>query len=165
MKDEIYLLQGVFFFEDSSLGIGYDLLIGERATIQTFQAYATFQAVISPYVDGCEGFGGGMSDRFGESLLSDVKISEKKISFAKQYKNRPPIYYQFENKGGKGTWWEGTYKGKDTGEGLAHCLVQIVNNSFFMPESIKCPECGKKMKLEKGIFGCPSCGTVLNTLQ
>ncbi len=138
MKKSTYLLQGVFFFEDIGFCIGHDPEIGERVVIGKCQAYALFNAVISSFADGRPGLGGVMMDRFGTSRLRNIILSKVKISFTKQYENRPPIFYNFESKDAKGGWWKGTYQGKDCGEGLAHCFIKIVDSAFFLAKNIKC---------------------------
>lgn len=121
----IYLLQGLYFNEILSYGIGIKPGIGvvreDSLPYHFFQGMVTVQ----PEHTVC----GYIKDKFGEADIYNFRISEKKMSFRKCYKDRSAIYYSFD-KFADG-FWVGSYTGTDVGKGKVHCLVTSVNEGFF----------------------------------
>lgn len=123
-----WLIQGFFFQEKVSLGIAHasEQKGGARAVIRTNPMYYMWSGVI--YTDEDGNLTGEVLDYFGESELTDVVISKKRISFQKRYKARTDtIDYGFGPKDGT---WIGKYSGKATGEGVANCILTEVTDAF-----------------------------------
>ncbi len=125
---KLYLIQGIIFQNDHVLGIGYKPDIGTAVTIQKAMLYAVFNGVIGPLNEEGD-YGGEMNDKWGESSITNFKISDTELSFTKQYKNRPPIEYLFDEK--EGSTWIGTYQGQDCGTDDSKCFVTEIDESFF----------------------------------
>lgn len=132
-KEKLYALQGIIFQKGFSFAIGEKPGIGTAAKIEQTFNYGMFHAVIGPSSENPEILCGHMSDRWGNSIITDFMISEKELSFAKRYTNRPAIHYIFGNKE-DGTW-KGIYEGPDCGRGTCKCVVIEINESFFDPMS------------------------------
>lgn len=134
--EKVYLIQGIFFFENSGLDIGFDKKIGERAMIQKQPTYALFSGVISSCTDGSDKLGGIINDSFGDAELVDIIISDNAVSFTKRYlKGHGLIHYEFSKKAGDNIF-QGKYKGKSHGKGicgLAKCILNVIDESFFLP--------------------------------
>ena len=139
-KQEIYLLQGIFFYHGfAGFGIGFDPGIGERVTVETETQYDMFNGIVSFRKDNSYKLGGVMSDRFGDSELTDIAVSKDIFYFTKRYlktiSSPKPIFYEFKRKNEQGIW-QGRYKGESTGEGSAQCIINVVDEDFFLPCSL-----------------------------
>lgn len=128
---KFYLIQGVIFQEGSFFSLGNKLEIGVAVKIHKAMFYAMFHAVVGSSDDEKEVFCGQMNDKWGDSEITDFKMSKKELSFTKKYENRPPINYFFNIKAGN--VWMGRYTGADCGKGTSKCIVTPVNEYFFKP--------------------------------
>jgi hypothetical protein len=78
---------------------------------------------------------GSLHDHYGYSALTEVKMTEKSLSFKKQYERRNDvIVYKLKK---TGDIWVGSYSGKATGTGASRCVTQITNEAFFRPEGLE----------------------------
>jgi hypothetical protein len=112
----LYLIQG-FFFQKELCSI-YSSRFMYSGTIYTEEHS------VCPVM-------GKMVDHFGESLLYDVIISPKKISFVKLYMHRSDfIHYNLTKKEGI---WIGSYSGLLPAIGVTKCIVTEVLEDFFLP--------------------------------
>ncbi len=136
----LYLIHGIYFYEASLPGIGYKPGIGEAVIMRHGNCYSLFSGVIAPLLNSTPDkneYGGNLTDYFGESFLTDVKISTNKLSFKKTYKDSKNILkYSFKK---EGDVWLGSYKGKNI-KGLAKCFLQKIDESFFADENGNKPE-------------------------
>lgn len=129
---EIYSIQGIIFQEGSVFGLGHKPGIGTAVTIQKAMLYSMFHAVVGPSDDG-KTLCGHMNDQWGDSEITNFKISEEEMSFTKKYANRPPINYLFQPSSNKNSVWLGKYIGFDCGKGVAKCIVVPIDENFFEP--------------------------------
>jgi hypothetical protein len=130
-KEKLYSLQGIIFQKGLVLGLGEKSGIGIAVKIQQAINYGMFHAIVGPSEEDPKILCGHMSDRWGNSKITDFKISEEELSFTKWYENRPPIDYTFVFK--KENVYHGVYEGDDCGTGLCKCIVNEINKSFFDP--------------------------------
>jgi hypothetical protein len=113
----LYLIQG-FFFKTGAHGCGFSRFM-YSGTIYTGEHNNDYPVM------------GKMIDHFGESLLYDVIISPKKISFVKLYMHRSDfIHYNLTKKEGI---WIGSYSGLLPAIGVTKCIVTEVLEDFFLP--------------------------------
>lgn len=126
----LYLIQGFFFQRRGLVGIRHTIE-GAIAVIQQGLVRDQFAGVLFPSDQDPEEYNGLMSDRIGESELSDVVITEDEFSFTKKYTFRDdPIRYTFHN---EGDIWVGTYTGPAVGSGTANCILTKVSKDLFDP--------------------------------
>ncbi len=130
MKKQLYLIQGIIFQNGNILGTAYKPGIGVAVSIQKVMIYAICNGIVGPSAVK-EIYNGHMTDKWGESGITDFKISDTELSFTKNYANRPPIEYYFDKK--EGNIWLGSYQGRDCGTGDSKFIVTEINESFFEP--------------------------------
>lgn len=133
IMEKFYTIQGIIFQQGRIFGLGNKLGIGTAVKIQEAMIYAMFHAVIGPSEEG-ESFCGHMSDRWGNSAITNFKISDEELSFTKHYEDRPPINYLYGKK--DGNVWFGGYAGINCGRGISKCVVLPINEYFFDPNFI-----------------------------
>ena len=131
--NKIYLLQGIIFQNGSIYGIGNKPGIGSAATIKPAMIFAMFHGIVGPNV--LNELTGEMSDKWGESSITNFELTENTLTYIKHYNCRPPIHYSFTKK--EDGSWSGKYSGIDCGEGEANIHVVETFESFLSPESIK----------------------------
>lgn len=134
-SNSVYLLQGLFYQDVVTYGIGQKPGVGEAAYCTSNLHHVLFSGVIAPPPNDLKGpLAGALQDHFGMSTLSEVTLSEEKLEFTKRYdKRRDEIRYLFEKK--DGDLWIGTWDGLRVGTGFAKCLVTAVTKDFFDPAS------------------------------
>lgn len=71
---------------------------------------------------------GGLTDRWGRSKLSNIQLSEDRLSFTKRYDFRPALEYAFVLHEGI---WLGSYTGLDAGRGESWCILHEVKDEMF----------------------------------
>jgi len=130
---KLYSIQGIIFQQGYVFGLGNKPRVEIAVKIQETMIYAMFQAVVGPSEED-ESFCGHMNDKWGNSKITNFKISDEVLSFTKMYKNRPPINYFYDKK--DGDVWFGGYIGIDCGRGISKCIVVPINEYFFDPEFI-----------------------------
>ncbi len=136
MERNLYALQGIIFQQGKIFGTAYDQSIGIVATIKDAMIFAMFHGIVGSSKDNEKGFCGSMNDKWGESKITNFRLSDSELSFTKQYlikgmpyTGRPVIEYVFDKK--EGGIWFGTYSGQDCGEGKSKCVVTKIKESFF----------------------------------
>lgn len=133
MKQKIYSLHGVFFQANLRLALGHKPGIGTAVKIVPTNEYTMFHALVGPDEFLRERFSGIMQDRYSESAIKDLMLTETSLEFTKFYRNRPGIEYQFsKNQAGI---WVGTWNGADCGSGEAKCTLVELDQDFIIPES------------------------------
>lgn len=132
-----WLIQGVYFQNQSWLDVVCVPVEGNIAVVKSGLIRATFAGVIYPDQNSALiSFVGEMCDSVGISILTDVTVSETRVSYTKRYKNRREIgeiVYEFVHK--EGPIFVGTYGGENVGNGIARCILTPVEPSFFDPIS------------------------------
>ena len=132
-----WLIQGIFFQNQSWLGVRCvpiegDIVVIERGLIQTL-----FSGVIGPDTrSSVPTLMGEMLDPIGMSLLTDVWVSDTEVRFTKNYRKRGDIgaiLYTFSHK--EGSVFVGNYEGLNVGNGIARCVLTPVEPTFFDPFS------------------------------
>ena len=135
---KLFLIQGLFFQEQPSFGIGFKEDVGEAVFVSQQMIRCFFSGFIGPKpeTDKESPFLNGMlQDHYGEAMITDALISPDSISFTKVYLRRSdPIFYEFTKK--EGDDWLGTYNGPAVGNGWAKCQIKEVEESFFDPTSL-----------------------------
>ncbi|MES3005586.1 MAG: hypothetical protein V4664_01415 [Patescibacteria group bacterium] len=112
------MIQGVFFF----------------AYFEEPLLYYHFAGMIHPSEDEASILVGQLTDKFGDSTLSDVCIGDEEITFTKQYaRRRDIIHYCLRKASTPLNLWVGTYKGTGTGTGRVNCLITEVPMGFLSP--------------------------------
>lgn len=130
----MFLIQGVFFQEQEFFQPMMVSGDGMVAGIRSHLIYDMFGGVIFRDPKTQE-LSGGMTDHYGESVLSNISMTETRFSFVKQYNGRGDnIAYLFEK--GSGNLWIGGYQGVATGAGNSHCILTEVPDDFFVPKPI-----------------------------
>ena len=133
---KLLLIQGVFFQAARGFNVGYDSEMGAVATIAKVLKQGVYHAIVG-HDDGSSEkvFSGQMHDYVGYSTVTDLEMTETKLSFTKQYPGRQPISYVFNIK--EGNVWTGTWEGPDCGCGVTNCIVTEVSDTFVqMEESV-----------------------------
>lgn len=130
-KIKLYSLQGIIFQQGYAFGLGQKPGIGTAVKIQKAFNYGMFQAIIGQSEENENELCGHMSDRWGQSKITNFKLDDKELSFTKWYDRRPPIDYVFTDK--KENVWLGNWEGEDCGTGPCKCVVAEIDESFFDP--------------------------------
>jgi hypothetical protein len=126
------MLSGIFFQHQKWLEIGMgpegSAVFIEEGLCQF--AYAGF--IYSDRHNLLGACAGGMIDRFGPSVLSEILLLPEDISFNKQYShsNNPPIKYSLKK---QGEFWTGTYSSPKVGTGNTRCLINEIPKDFLSP--------------------------------
>ena len=135
MKQQIYLIQGIFFQKGHTFGLANKPGIGTAVTISDTLLHSVFSGVIVSEDNDSTQLVGEMMDHYGKSVIMHFMVSVNKVSFIKTYKHRGDIIeYVFTKK--RGNIWIGGYNGRSTGEGDAHLILTPVEESFFEPMSV-----------------------------
>jgi hypothetical protein len=129
----IYLLQGLFFQDVVTYGIGQKPGIGEAVYQTKNLHHVLFSGVIAPDPQDVKGpLFGALQDQFGVSNLTEVTFSDEKLEFIKQYDRKfDEIKYSFKKK--DGNLLIGTWEVASGHTGFAKCLVTAVDEKFFDP--------------------------------
>jgi len=132
-KNEVFLIQGLFFTEDYALGIGFDPEIGERVIMKPAMFRTMFAGIIK--LDEGGNGEGALFDYYGDSILTNIKLTEEKLNFVKKYNNRNDIIcYKLKKVAGL---WVGFYNGQATGKGAVRCILQATDEKFFLPSGLE----------------------------
>lgn len=131
MNEQLYSLQGIIFQKGHTFGTAHKPGVGIAVTMQEAVNYSMFHAVVSTDEYEPQTLSGHMSDRWGQSTITEFIMNENGISFKKEYGGRPPIRYSFREK--KDDIWYGTYTGPDCGTGTTKLIVTPINELFFTP--------------------------------
>ena len=129
---KIYLLQGIIFQKGHSVSLGFDSIIGTRATRTPSVHFTIFHGIVWQTEDDQEMFEGLMyNDRWGDSEITDFKYTSGKIKFKKRYKNgnRESIEYVFTKK--EDCFWYGTYTSDDHGTDNVTLTITETTEEFF----------------------------------
>lgn len=126
------LITGFFFQNSLTFGVRMKA-DGAGVFVRDMTLRTMFSGVIGPE---CGLLVGRMTDHYGESELFDVVLGPKALWFTKRYVQRDDlVLYKFK-KGADGIW-RGTYDGRATGRGEAHCVLMEVPEDFFLPKKKK----------------------------
>ena len=132
----IFLIQGVFFQNQEWLGTRMVPVEGMVAVIEKGLIWDMYAGVIRPNPNFPGQLIGGMKDHYGESILSDIEVSDIQVKFTKKYNRRDDkIEYLFKVK--DGNTWAGEYHGDVVGQGLSRCIVTEMDDSFGDPFVLK----------------------------
>lgn len=134
MEKKLFLIQGLFFANDYIMGISHDPEIGERATINQAMFRTMFAGVIR-FSEDYPGGEGALLDHYGTSILSEVELTDDKLSFKKRYDHRRDIILYELNK--SGDCWAGSYSGNAVGTGAVKCQLLPIGEDFFMPTGLE----------------------------
>jgi hypothetical protein len=127
---KLLLIQGVFFQATRNFSVGYDSNEGAVAVIAKVLKQSVYHAIVRHGDSPSETtFSGQMHDHVGYSTITDLEMTETKLSFIKQYPSRQAISYVFNKK--EGNVWTGIYEGPDCGRGFTNCIVTEVSEAFF----------------------------------
>lgn len=124
----MFFINGMFWQEGLVPYVGNDQIMGEVVMLGIKQTEALFSGVIGLLAySGTDGY---LKDTFGESDVSDVKLSRTNLSFTKQYIHREDtISYSFTR--GSDDVWVGTWEGDAVGKGEAKCILTKIPQTFF----------------------------------
>ncbi|MEK9131715.1 MAG: hypothetical protein AAB447_02275 [Patescibacteria group bacterium] len=129
----MFLIQGVFFQNRQYLGLACVPIEGAVVTINEGLFQTMFAGIIfSDQRQSRNNLRGYMLDTCGESVLKDISVSDREVSFTKHYDRRKDIIkYSFTVK--HGNTWIGQYSGDAVGVGLARCMITEVDDDFLLP--------------------------------
>lgn len=129
-KIEPFILVGVFFQPGIALSIGHDAE-GARACVRKIVNQTLFTAVFN--FDDPERTTNGvgqMTDHYGYALITNIELTQDKLTFTKQYHDRTDtIKYSFAR---RGDFWVGEYAGARVGTGNANCIVHKTVQELFV---------------------------------
>ena len=134
MKKTLYSLQGIIFQSNKALTLGYKPGIGTAVMIQDIINYSMFHSIVSTDDENPSSglLTGAMHDRWGDSIITDFRMTPNHIGFTKTYFGRPAIYFNYPK---HDVHWEGKYHGADCGSGNTKIMVIEIEESFFeLPE-------------------------------
>lgn len=152
-KDNIsiaFLIQGVFWQKRQWLDTALEPIEGYVAVIKTGVVEFMYQGAVCASPESLLGeMSGSTTDHFGRSQITKFVMEQSRLSFVKQYGDKPyGIAYVFPVK--KGNIWEGYYEGpSNVGCGLTRCVVTEVPMEFFDPSALLermkkfCPKLGQ----------------------
>jgi len=129
VASKLWLIQGVFFQNQSWLGIAMKPIEGAVAVINRALCQFQFSGIIELATE--DNLGQGiLNDVFGTADLTSVSISDTHLFFKKRYAQRDDaIDYQFSIQP-DGTW-AGEYRGERVGSGKTRCVLTPVTKEFF----------------------------------
>ncbi len=134
----LYLIQGIFFQNQGWLSTAMRPIEGAIAVIRQGLLPFMYSGLIWRDPDGLLGeMIGVMEDRFGESELTKIHISNSGIRFEKKYvrgeSERAIFEYNFTKK--DGNTWVGRYRNPQAGVGVTRCVITEVSEDFLSPEA------------------------------
>lgn len=134
----MFLIQGIFFTQDSRLGIANDPEIGPRVSIEPVIIRCMYGGLLKvpDLLDSSTPYGeGALHDQYGNSLLTAVELTEERLRFYKQYDNRSDsITYDFHK---EGNIWIGSYGGSMVGVGASRCILTPMEKEFWHPKGLE----------------------------
>jgi len=131
----MYLIQGIFFQEQSGIGLGFDRTGELAATWQSTTTYRMFSGGFGPDPKNSKVMKGTLTEATGPSDIVNIRLTKNRFRFTKRYPNRKDtILYTFE-KQPNGTW-NGTYTGHACGTGETNCIVTQVPDAFLAPTPV-----------------------------
>ncbi len=132
INKKLFLIQGIFFYESTAPDIAYKPAEGAVVVMRDGKYYSLFSGVIAPVIGNETQYGGSLSDYFGPSTISNIRISDQKLSFDKKYDNSEKIIkYNFKK---VGRLYVGSYKGYKI-KGIARCILNEIGEDFFADEN------------------------------
>lgn len=127
-----YLVQGFYFQEHQSFGLGYLPEIGDAVVLNN-DLYRSMFAGMIWREDGSDDWEGFLSDPAGESLLTSVRLQPNLLEFEKYYQHRDDcINYLFSIADG-GSFWAGVYSGELVGKGSTTCILTPLDEDMLSP--------------------------------
>jgi len=128
-----YFINGVFFQDQEWLSLDCVAIEGNVVVIKRGLCRFIFSGIIEPTEEtvlGSPVMVGRTMDQFGMAHLTNISLSDDRLSFVKKYDNRKDlILYSFarEDEG----LWIGEYDGELTGKGSARCVLTPVPDQMF----------------------------------
>ncbi len=149
MIKQLYSITGVLFQQRRGFDLELDSVSDSSELIMKISSvmnFAMFFGIVGPSPDS-ESLSGHMTDRFGESVITDFAIGAETLTFTKTYGGRPSIFYEFKNEviseevvglpdlnlSNDQEVWFGKYSGPDCGSGKFKCIITPIKESFFIP--------------------------------
>jgi hypothetical protein len=131
MLSELYLIQGVFFQERQSLEVAHLPVEGAVAVVRDCLHHFMFAGILEVDPEKVlSGYRGAMQDYFGESQVSNGRLTEDTLYFTKKYQHRSDtIEYKLTKEDSR--TWVGEYNGLVTGTGRVRCLLTPITSDFF----------------------------------
>lgn len=131
-----FLIQGMFFQNNHWLGLETRPIDGVVTMIYSGLCQYMFAGAMWQDPNHVLGdLTGHMQDSFGNSVLSDIRISESEVTFTKAYDRKEDlIRYTFKRQ--EGQIWIGEYEGEACGTGVSSCIITKVDSEFFQPDFI-----------------------------
>ena len=129
---KIYLIHGIIFQMGECYSIDNKPGIGAAVKAQKAMLYAIFHGIVNK-LEHEKTHSGEMKDQWGKSTITDFIVEADTMSFTKHYEKRPPIYYKFYRNPANSRIWEGGYTGEDSGIGTCKCILNVVDEDFFLP--------------------------------
>ncbi len=123
----IYLIQGIIFQTGPLFSTRNKPGIDTAVFVQEAMHHGIFNGAVGGD-EHAESFSGEMTDKWGNSKITDFIINGNKLTFVKKYERRPGINYEFTK---KGDIWYGSYDGPDCGTGKSKCVLTPVDESFW----------------------------------
>lgn len=134
MPKRAWLIQGFFFQERMFLGVKHraESEGGVGVFMQPGIMSHMWSGVIWTTED--DKLTGELLDDFGDSVLTNIEITDDKLSFTKRYHQRgDDIQYTFAK---VRKHWVGEYSGDAVGKGTARCILTEPSEEFFSLEGI-----------------------------
>ena len=125
LKDEndIFLVQGFFYQDSHSLTI-----VGGAPAFYPVKKFDMFMGMFGKNPENPDEMHGRMNDKYGDSIITDIRLDKNRFSFLKKYKSREDtIRFRFQK---SGSIWVGTFQGKAVRRGIAQCVVSRVPADF-----------------------------------
>jgi hypothetical protein len=128
----VRLIQGFFWQHWEWIETGMDKMGDVAAMIASGRCRFMFAGTIFPASgNALDTLAGDMTDHFGHSILSEVVLLPREVTFVKKYDARPAVInYRFVR---DGEIWIGEFAGEKVRLGKARCIITEVPDSFFHP--------------------------------
>lgn len=126
---KLYFLQGIIFANGLIAGSSGEQSIGIAPKIKRAVRTGVFQAITGLEEDP-ENLSGYMNDYWGNSKVTNFKISDEELSFTKNYEDNSTVMNYLYNKK-DGEVWLGEYTSTDCGNGTSKCIVVPIDENFL----------------------------------
>lgn len=131
----MYAINGVFFQQHQSIGVGYRSGDGAVAVVHEGIYYFTFSGLIGPDPNSVIAeLIGRSQDAAGYASLSEIEVHEEEILFTKLYDRRGDAIFYRLRKQEDGTW-AGTYAGEEAGTGVVRMVLAKLPDDFLDPQA------------------------------
>ena len=125
----VYLIQGYFFQNRQSLGLGYQSGEGVVAMVHRGMCRDMFAGVIYADPELLDDLSGTMQDAVGTSRLTNIFFDGKNLDYTKRYDGRrDDIEYTYRLEDGL---WIGSFIGEHVGQGEATCMLTVAQERLF----------------------------------